>query len=98
MTDWETNWKASDPDFEKKHPYVRDRVASLARDLGRPVTGPTEALELSKKAKDQIDKEMASMFPVKREKRTVKGGSSTATKSVPRTLLEAVTAAAAGDD
>lgn len=95
--DWEASWKDSDPDFAKKHPYVRDRVASLARELGRPVASAEEALELSKKAKTQIDTEMSAMFPKKGEKRTVTGGSSVSTQPEPKTLREAIELAAAGE-
>lgn len=96
VNDWEAKWKSSDPDFEKKHRYVRDRVNILAREMGRPIQSAEEAIQLAEKARKQIDDELGSMLPRKENKRgTTKGGSSVSTAPEPKSLREVVEQAAA---
>lgn len=93
VTEWETNWSKSDPDFSKKHSFVRDRVVRIIRESGKMPATPAEAVDISNRAKEQIEAEMKGMLPRKREKRVVTGGAVKA-KPEPKTFLEACKAGA----
>lgn len=94
VNEWEDSWKKSDPDFEKKHRRVRDRVFVLARELGRPIMSAEEAVQLADKAREEVEQELGTLLPPKESKRgPTKGGSSVSTAPEPKSLRDAVDAA-----
>ncbi|MDR9437545.1 MAG: hypothetical protein RI563_11735 [Thiohalophilus sp.] len=95
VTAWEAEWKKSDPDFDKKQPLVTDRVRTLIQTEGPPAS-VEQALELTKRARTDIEKHLKSITPGRSaQKRTVTGGSSV-NKATPQpsSMLEAVRNAA----
>lgn len=93
VTTWEESWKNSDPDFNKKHSFVKARVVEKIQAEGPP-TSIEAAVELSKKARTEVEAELKSMMPVPKAKRTVTGGNSVETKPQPSSLLDVVRNAA----
>lgn len=92
---WEEDWKKSDPDFNKKHQQVHDRVIALALAEGPPAT-PEEGVALAERARNEVEKYLKTFIPRKAESRTVTGGSSANTAPEPKSLKEAIANAVQG--
>lgn len=89
VSKWEDAWKGSDPDFETKHPMVRDKVIALVNTEGMPMTAEA-ALTLTQRARDEVERQLSSIIPKRKAKRTVTGGASGGTaKPRPKSALEA---------
>jgi len=94
ITAWENDWKAHDPDYQKKQPLVADKILALMNVEGYPKSMEA-ATDLAKRAKEAVEKQLGNLMPKKAEVRTVTGGSSA--KSVtkqPGSMREAIANAA----
>lgn len=92
---WEEDWKAKDPDFDKKHRRVRERVLALTMEEGHPTT-PEGALAVAKRALKEVNDEIKALLPPKPSSRNVTGGSSVKTAPQPASLAEAIANAVNG--
>lgn len=95
VVEWEQKRFASDPDFQKKQPLVRSRVAELVRAEGVPAT-PEEAVKLTDRALKDVEGYLSSILPKPQTVREVTGGSSGRSAPQPKSLQEAVRLAANG--
>lgn len=96
MTDWQAAIQAKDPDFAKKEEFIADRCRTLIAADGKPQT-PEAMKALLDKAHADVTERMRNVVPARRETRPgPNGGSPPSSATVaPKTLLEAVTHAAA---
>lgn len=91
-TSWETEWKASDPDYSKKADLVREKV-ELAVFRGDEVGTPEQVRAVCEKAKQEVEATLRATLPKKTEIKSntpssTTGGGSAASK--PTTLMEAM--------
>jgi len=65
-SEWETNWKASDPDYAHKQGRVLDKInLSMMRHVQKesgPLT-PAEVVKICETAKEEADAEIAALMP-----------------------------------
>jgi|13_taG_2_1085334.scaffolds.fasta_scaffold06908_2 hypothetical protein len=95
VTDWETQTRQSDPDYDLKEAEIDDRVRVLVAERGRPQT-PQQAVEMAREAYDAVNQRFAQRFGNKRPMKTASGGKLGGTPTPePNTLMEAVQAALA---
>lgn len=91
--DWESRWKETDADYQKKMPFVQDRVMAKMQDLqseGKVVT-PQVALELLNSARSHVEKNFSSILPPPKEMRPVTtNGSRSQPKTAPKSMLDAM--------
>lgn len=90
---YETQWKASDPDYPKKMERVKNEFYMrliARRQAGTPVSTPQEAVELLKAARKDIEMWMTGFLPPPKAKETLPaGGTSAQTRVEPQNALEA---------
>lgn len=92
-SDWETNWRKMDPDYERKMPFVMAEIKATIAERGG-VRSPAEAVEIANSALSAINQRLGSIVPPRREVRHVTGGFSSGNeRPTPKTALEAATAA-----
>lgn len=91
--DWESRWKETDADYQKKMPFVQDRVMAKMQDLqseGKVIT-PQVALELLNSARSHVEKNFSSILPPPKEMRPVTtNGSRSQPKTAPKSMLDAM--------
>jgi hypothetical protein len=88
---WEKTWRTSDPDYQKKQPFVKDKLHALIQTRGIPKT-PEDAVAMAQEAREAIDKQLGSVVPRKQERRVVTGGDTSQVQPKPKTMAEAVRA------
>lgn len=87
---WEESWKQSDPDYRLKAGRVREKVELLVmRRQGAPLS-PTDALNLAKQARAEVEAEMKAFLPKRQEVRPVTGQAASQSRPQPKTSLEAM--------
>lgn len=90
---WETQWRQTDPDYERKMPFVMSEIKAMIAERGG-VRSPQEAVEIANEALKAINSRLGSLVPQRREVRTVTGGFSSGNeRSAPKSALEAAQAA-----
>lgn len=79
ITQWESKWASSDPDYQKKRNDVQEAIelelARASREGKLPKTSQ-EAVELAEKCKKKVEAKFSQFLPAKQEVRHVSGGSS----------------------
>lgn len=97
VSEWETTWKASDPDYARKQPHVDAQLVKLNVTEGVPKT-VDEAVERVKKALKTVNDTFLPLARKTTEKRAVTTGGSSAGNAAPapKSLREAVGQAAQG--
>ena len=101
VSSWENQWKKDDPDYAKKQPLVDAMVVKMLQERdtrGQPVHvigNPEDAVNLTKKAREEVERTLGPVLARRDARRTVTGGAPAAQAAPqPKTLLEAVKAAA----
>lgn len=92
VSSWEADWKASDPDYERKRQLVQDRVIAIVNLEGVAPT-PEGAVEQAKRARKEVEEYLKTILPQKQPVATVTGGAGGATRPQPRNALDVVKAA-----
>lgn len=83
-TDWENQWKASDPDYSVKAPRVLERV-ELKVLKGEFPADPEQAREMCETIKKEVEAELRAFLP---KKGTVKANPTTGAKGTGSTAQE----------
>ena len=98
VSEWETKWSGSDPDYSLKRQRVQEKIElAFSRPGSRPKT-PKEAVDLAERCRKEADTEIRRLRPAKAavdDNTSASGGAAAQSKPQPKTLLEAVTLAAA---
>lgn len=95
ITAWENQWKASDPDYAKKQSFVQSELVRLAQTEGVPTT-PEAGVKLVERAKQAVETQLAALLPPRPAVKHNSGrDTNPAVVAKPKTLLEAVSQAAA---
>lgn len=97
VSEWETQWKASDPNYATKQPLVDAQLAKLNSTRGVPKT-VDESVERVKEALRTVNDTLAPLTRKTAEKRTVTSGGSSAGNAspAPKDLKDAIRLAARG--
>lgn len=96
ITEWETNWSKSDPDYKRKQPFVQDVIEKDILRNGFPRT-VQDAIERAERAKKAVDERMRSLVPSqRREIRPETGAVSPGGQAKPKSMEEAMAAALRG--
>jgi hypothetical protein len=92
-TEWETQTRQRDPDYDRKSALIGSRIRELIQE--HPPRDRKEALDIAQKAYDDVNASLRSFAP-RQPMRTVTSAASTANsaKSAPRSLREAIFQAA----
>lgn len=86
---WEQAWRQSDPDYSIKAPMVWERMALLMQQSGVPRT-PQHAVEIAKRAKQDVEDRLRGIAPARRAKTpVVQSGAAVQTVHQPNNALEA---------
>lgn len=92
---WESSWKKSDPDYALKSPLVKQAIELAFHRGGVPQT-PEAAVEIAKQSRKQVEDQLTSIVPKKPAVSTPTGGSSARAAPQPKTSLDVVNLALAG--
>lgn len=100
-SEWERNWKASDPDYSKKATRVQDRIELAVH--RKELTGASTATEVvaaCEKYKGEVEAELRALMPkpkaVNANPNAGTGGSGSAAANAPKSMIEAMEAAVSG--
>ena len=91
VSEWEAAWKAGDPDYQQKQPFVLAKVHELR--ATSPPRNRAEATKLAQDALDDINKSIKVFVPRKEAVPAQPDGSSVSTVQAPKSSLEAANAA-----
>lgn len=95
-TDWDSDWKANDPDYQRKMPLVMAEIKAQIAERGG-IQSPQEAIAIANKALSNVNEALQGIIPAKREVKTVTGGFSSGNAAPkPRSPLEATRLALGG--
>ena len=89
VSEWESKWSSSDPDYKIKQPKVMEKIELNLLRNGPPQTRE-QAVQLAEACRKAVDDEFAQLRPRKGEIRPVTGGSSPKSTAEPTTLMEAM--------
>ncbi len=93
ITEWETTWSKSDPDYKRKQPFVQDAIEKDILRNGFPRT-VQDAIARAESAKKMVEDRMRSLVPSqRREIRPETGAVSPGGQAKPKTMEEAMAAA-----
>ena len=94
ITQFESDWKKSDPDYATKQPRVTEKfeLAMLkAIQSGNPPRTPKDAIALAEKCRDEVNQEIRRLVPSRpKELRPVTGGASAAAAPAPQNTLDVI--------
>lgn len=94
VTDWEANWKATDPDYAKKQQMVEDRVQVLLAQ--RQPRSVQEAVEIAQQARTEVENRLKQVMPNRTSMSPPPpAASSVRTAPKPASMIEAMRQAAA---
>jgi hypothetical protein len=90
LSNFESEWRGSDPDFATKQQLVQDRVTALISS-GQVPKSPTEAVQMMKDARAHVEKTLAPVLQKRRtETRDLSGGATGNSRGAePKTVYEA---------
>jgi hypothetical protein len=84
ISNYETQWKASDPDYSKKSGQVWARMVVLMNEQGKPASSQA-AVALLKQAREDVEKWMSGFVPKPKPKEGLPAGNATQTQGLPKT-------------
>jgi hypothetical protein len=88
-TDWDAKWKGSDPDYQRKLPFVMAEIRAQIAEAGG-ITSPQQAVKIADAALKKVNESLTGLMPQKREIKTPTGGFQSGNAAPkPRTALEA---------
>jgi hypothetical protein len=91
VASFETRLSASDPDYKAKAPVVRRVAQAMLLERGNTISSVQEALEVSKAAYDEVNRQMRSFQPVPRATHPMPNGASQtpSARAAPKSMMEA---------
>ena len=92
ISDWQRQKVATDPDFERKSPFLQDKIRAKVAEAGGRVLDREQALSIAEKAYEEVGEQVKMFSPVKapeaKKVLSSNGGQGNMT-SAPKTPLEA---------
>jgi len=99
LDDWQAKTAETDPDYQKKHGFIKTQLQALVAELGAPQNAE-EVLQYANIAKGMVDKQIGEVAPKpqKKEKKSIKSRSASgpSPQPNPETMLDVVRQAASG--
>jgi|GEM_PF-3748787 len=97
VTEWETETRRGDPDFDRKLPHIQEltKAAVIAAGAaGKPVSSAAEAVEMARQAYSKVNALVTTMAPSRSATRAVPSSAASAPAGTPapKSLLEAARA------
>ena len=91
VSSFELRLSASDPDYKAKAPSVRRAAQALLFERGGTISSVQEALEITKSAYDEVNKQMRAFQPVPRATHPMPNGASQtpSARAAPKSMMEA---------
>lgn len=91
VSSFEMRLSASDPDYKAKAPSVRRVVQAMLHERGGTIQNVNDALQITKAAYDEVNRQMRSFQPVPRATRPQPNGATqtTSARAAPKTMMEA---------
>ena len=91
VSNFETRLSASDPDYRAKAPVVRRVAQGMLLERGNSISSVQEALEISRAAYDEVNKQLRTFQPTPRATHPSPNGASQtpSARATPKTLMEA---------
>ena len=91
VSSFETRLSASDPDYKAKAPVVRRVAQGMLLERGNAISSVAEALEITKAAYDEVNRQMRSFRPPPRATPPMPNGASqtTSARAQPKSMMEA---------
>jgi hypothetical protein len=89
VSEWESKWSSSDPDYKLKQPRVMEKIELTLLKNGPPKT-IEEAVQVAESCRKQVNAELSSLRPKKGEVIPITGGSSPKSTAEPKSLMEAM--------
>lgn len=90
VSEWESKWSASDPDYRLKAPRVMEKMKLAVLERNGAPLSPDEALALAEKSRRAVEEELKAFQPRRRRIDPETGGAATRSTPEPRSLLEAM--------
>ncbi len=94
---FQSSLKESDPDYDRKHKYVRLELAEIVKSRGAP-ENPETAVAWAKEAHESVSKDLSAFKPKPRAARPLsgRGTSNRQVSAQPASMYEAISAAVGG--
>lgn len=96
VEDWEKRQKQTDPDYARKAELVETTCRAIVQRTGKAPQTPEEAVQLVESALGQVNKQFKALLPKPKPVNPSPRGQSNPTVAEPKTLREAIAAAARG--
>lgn len=95
---WEKDWKARDPDYDKKLPLVM-RTLEASWGKGEAPRSPEEARQQAERALEEVNKHLSGIISIPQPKSGILppgGGATTTARPIPQSSIDAARAAIGG--
>jgi hypothetical protein len=91
VSNFELRLSASDPDYRAKAPSVRRVAQAMLHERGGTIGGVQDALQITKAAYDEVNRQMRAFQPTPRATRPVPNGATqtTSARAAPKNMMEA---------
>ena len=89
VSEWETQWSSSDPDYKLKQPKVMEKIELYLLKNGAP-SSREQAVQIAEECRKSVDNELLQFRPRKGSVNPITGGSSPKSTPEPKSLMEAM--------
>ena len=89
VSEWETQWSSSDPDYKLKQPKVMEKIELYLLKNGAP-SSREQAVQIAEECRKSVDNELSHFRPRKGSVNPITGGSSPKSTPEPKSLMEAM--------
>jgi len=89
VSEWETQWSSSDPDYKLKQPKVMEKIELYLLKNGAP-SSREQAVQIAEECRKSVNNELLQFRPRKGSVNPITGGSSPKSTPEPKSLMEAM--------
>ena len=89
VSEWETQWSSSDPDYKLKQPKVMEKIELYLLKNGAP-SSREHAVQIAEECRKSVNNELLQFRPRKGSVNPITGGSSPKSTPEPKSLMEAM--------
>jgi len=89
VSEWETQWSSSDPDYKLKQPKVMEKIELYLLKNGAP-SSREHAVQIAEECRKSVNNELLQFRPRKGSVSPITGGSSPKSTPEPKSLMEAM--------
>jgi len=89
VSEWETQWSSSDPDYKLKQPKVMEKIELYLLKNGAP-SSREHAVQIAEECRKSVNNELLQFRPRKGSVSPITGGSSPKSTPEPKSLIEAM--------